>query len=155
MLHIHKGADAGAAVSWLEEVSAAEIDFDAVGLTYNSQWHPGAVVSRLPALRRISDAFPTKKLILAETAFPYRSFDYDGRLFDGEGELPYTPAGQEAYLRETLAAVQRLPTGAGVFWWGACFTNSLFGRCNDSFAARALFDADGRALPTLAAFERS
>jgi arabinogalactan endo-1,4-beta-galactosidase len=135
-------------------VTAAEIDFDALGLSFNSQWHPGAVVSRLPALRRISEAFPTKKLILAETAYPYRSFEYEGRRFD-EGELPYSPAGQHAYLRQTLAAVRRLPSGAGVFWWGACFTNSLFGRCNDSFAARALFDADGRALPTLTAFGAS
>jgi arabinogalactan endo-1,4-beta-galactosidase len=154
VFHLHRGADPDSVLSWLEHVTAAGIDFDTVGLSFNSQWHPGAVPSRLPALRPISDAFPTKKLILAETAYPYRSFDHDGRRFDA-GELPYSPAGQRAYLRQTLAAVRRLPTGAGVFWWGACFTNSLFGRCNDSFAARALFDADGHALPTLTGFGAS
>jgi arabinogalactan endo-1,4-beta-galactosidase len=154
MLHVHRGADPDSVLLWLEHVEAAEIHFDALGLSFNSQWHPGALVSRLPALRRISEAFPTKKLVLAETAYPYRSFEHEGRRFD-EGELPYSPGGQHDYLRQTLAAVRRLPTGSGVFWWGACFTNSLFGRCNDSFAARALFDADGHALPTLRAFGAS
>jgi arabinogalactan endo-1,4-beta-galactosidase len=151
MLHVHRGSDPSSVLSWLECADAAGIDFDAVGLSFNPQWHPEAVTSRLPALRQLSDRFPTKKLVVAETAYPYRSYDYEGCTFQ-QGELPYSPAGQQTYLREILAAVARLPTGAGVFWWGACFTNSLFGRCNDSFAARALFDAENHALPALAAF---
>jgi arabinogalactan endo-1,4-beta-galactosidase len=152
MLHIHRGAQPSSAIAWLEHVEAAAIDFDAIGLSFNSQWDTNATTRRLPALRQISDAFPTKKLLLAETAYPHRSFDFEGRRFLS-GEFVFSPIGQQRYLRQTFAAMRHLPTGAGLFWWGACFTNSLFGRCNDSFAARALFDSENQALPALAAFE--
>ncbi len=152
MLHIDRGADADAASWWLAAVEAAEVQFDVIGLSFHPQWHPGAVVSRVADLRRISDEFPTKRLMIAETAYPYRPFELDGQVHRA-GEFPFTPEGQAEYLRRMRAAVRALPTGAGLFWWGALFTHSEYGLCTDAFAAQALFDMHGNALPALAAFE--
>ncbi len=152
MLHIDRGVDADAASWWLAAVEAAEVQFDVIGLSFNPQWHLGAVVSRVADLRRISDEFPTKRLMIAETAYPYRPFECDGQVHR-TGEFPFTPEGQAEYLRRMRAAVRALPTGAGLFWWGALFTHSQYGLCTDSFAARALFDVHGNALPALAAFK--
>jgi arabinogalactan endo-1,4-beta-galactosidase len=151
MLHIDRGADVDAASWWLAAIESADVQFDAIGLSFNPQWHPGAVVSRVDGLRRIADELPTKRLVIAETAYPYRPYECDG-ILHREGEFPFTPEGQAEYLRRMRAAVAALPTGAGLFWWGALFTHSEYGLCTDSFAARALFDAQGNCLPALSAF---
>ncbi len=152
MLHIDRGADADAASWWFAAVEASEVQFDVIGLSFDPQWHPGAVVSRVADLRRISDEFPNKRLMIAETSYPYRPFECDGQVRHA-GEFPFTPDGQGEYLRRMRAAVRALPTGAGLFWWGTLFTHSQYGLCTDSFAARALLDVHGNALPALAAFE--
>ena len=67
--------------------------------------------------------------------------------------------GQAALLRDVIAAVAGTPGGFGVFYWegawlpveGAGWASA---RTKCSWANQALFDYEGRALPSLAAFTR-
>jgi arabinogalactan endo-1,4-beta-galactosidase len=99
MLHIDRGADADAASWWFTAVEAAGVPFDVIGLSFNPQWHQGAVVSRVARLRRISEGFPSKRLMIAETAYPHRPFECDGQVHSS-GEFPFTPAGQARHPRD-------------------------------------------------------
>jgi arabinogalactan endo-1,4-beta-galactosidase len=151
MFHLDEGAAVDRTLWWLDTCSRYTSDFDAIALSFYSAFHEGAVLGRLHDLRRLGSAFPDKDLVLAEIAYPHRPFTDKGTT-RGEGELPFTEDGQRRYLERALAIVKGLPTGAGLFWWGATFINDTFEECIDCFRAQALFEPGGRALPALSAF---
>jgi arabinogalactan endo-1,4-beta-galactosidase len=150
MLQIDKGAFPEAAAWWFDKARAYGIDFDIIGLSYYFLWHH-ATLAELARLSCLSAAFPDKGIMLAETSYPYRWAEGITMAPPPENP-PFTPAGQAEYLMAVLAAMRELPNGCGLSWWGAFFLNDVFDPCEDLFAAQALFDADGRALPALAAF---
>jgi arabinogalactan endo-1,4-beta-galactosidase len=150
MLQIDKGAFPEIAAWWFDKARAHGIDFDIIGLSCYFLWHH-ATLPELARLSCLSAAFPDKEIMLAETAYPHRGAD--GITMAPPPENPsFTPDGQAEYLAAALAAMRELPTGCGLCWWGAFFLNDRFDRCKDQFLAQALFDADGVALPALAAF---
>jgi arabinogalactan endo-1,4-beta-galactosidase len=152
MLHIHKGADSEAAITWFAKALEHGIDFDLIGLSFYSLWHAGATLANLRQLGSISRAFPEKEIILAETAHAYRPFLFDGHVH-ANGAPPYSREGQRDYLEGVLTILREHTNTTGLYWWGATFINDALEHCQDCFRAQALFDASGAAMPALEAFK--
>lgn len=149
-IHIDKGSDPEAAVSWLNKAFQLGVNYDVIGLSFYPVWHEDASVDKLSGkLAKVVDVLPNKRIILAETAFPYRPFNDRGRLHT-EAELPFSPEGQSMYLRKALRVIEQF--NGGLFWWGATFIDSSIENAADCFRAHALFDDLGIALPALDAF---
>jgi arabinogalactan endo-1,4-beta-galactosidase len=152
MLHLDRGADIDGALWWLDKSTAVGITSDLIGLSFYGMWHDGATIANLGRMRKLHERYPHRPVVLSETAYPYRPFTDDLVKDLSIAEFPLTPAGQQRYLEAALSAVGAVPNCAGLFWWGACFTDSRVAPCIDKFRAHALFDADGRPLPALRAF---
>jgi arabinogalactan endo-1,4-beta-galactosidase len=145
MVHIDTGAYAEQAEWWLRRAVDHGIDFDLVGLSFYPMWHDGATVRAVEEFGLLSIVLPDVGIVLAETAYPYRpprDVPVTRRL-----EFPITPAGQHEYLATMLQALRGVPTGRGLFWWGAFFLNGA-----DCFRAHALLDDTGQPMPALSAF---
>jgi arabinogalactan endo-1,4-beta-galactosidase len=152
LLHLDRGADVAGAKWWLDRASALGVDYDLVGLSFYSLWHDNATIETLSRLRELYDSGFRRPVMISETSYPFRPFR-DGAVVRTAGrEFTFTPSGQFEYLQAALRTMRSAPNGAGLFWWGACFTDSSIEACRDCFQAQALFDADGHALPALAAF---
>ncbi|GHF46850.1 glycosyl hydrolase 53 family protein [Streptomyces griseosporeus] len=152
MVHLDRGADIDGARWWLEHATRHEIGFDLIGLSFHPLWHDDATLDRLGRIAELHTAFPGKPVVVAETSHPYRVFRHDGPVRRTGPEFPFTPEGQAAFLAGALRTVRDAPNGAGVIWWGTCFTGDQVENGVDAFYAQALFDAAGTPLPALAAF---
>ena len=155
MLHLDRGADIDGALWWLDRSTSFGITSDLIGLSFHRIWHDEATIANLARIRELHAKYPRRPVILSETAYPYRTFT-DDKVKNLTGwEFPLTPAGQRRYLESVLSTVRQAPNGAGVFWWGACFTDSRVEPCIDKYRAQVLFDGDGRPLPALSAFSHA
>lgn len=113
-------------------------DYDAIGLSFYPAWGAGHS-GNLAKLAAVVAAFPGKRVLVAETAYPYQDSPSPG------GEFPATPAGQLQWVRAVVAGVKALgPAGAGVAWWGGEYYAAQSGA-----GWTAHWDADGTALPML------
>lgn len=128
---------AGYIATWYKTlVEHGASDWDEIGLSFYPNWGAGNTTN-VRLLAAVAAAFPTKRITLAETAYPYK---------DGQpgGEFPYTPAGQAAYLSALLGEVQAQSWGGGVAYWGAEYYDFAAGS-----GWAALWGADGVSLPAL------
>lgn len=98
-----------------------EIDYDIFAVSYYSFWH-GSLKNLTDVLSTISKDYG-KKVLVAETSYPYTIEDGDGAGNSvGEGDLtanyPATQQGQVNAVRDVCAAVADVgEAGLGVFYW--------------------------------------
>ncbi|WP_432492120.1 glycoside hydrolase family 53 protein [Kineococcus auxinigenes] len=162
MVHVDRGGDDGGSRWFYDHVLAEGVDLDVIGLSYYPFWH-----GSLDDLQANLDDLATrygKDLVLVETAYPWTLENGDdlenliariGQLPDAD-RFPPTPQGQAAYfeaLREVLLAVPDRRC-LGFFAWEPAWLPGVgwepgAGNPNDNLT---MFDHDGRALPSLAAF---
>lgn len=152
MAQIDKGAEPEYALWWFDKAIINGLDFDIIGLSYYYLWHSGSLkeLTRLSCLRI---TFPSKYIMIAETAYPYRYGDgiTVKPLYDNP---PYSILGQAEYIRTIRSIVKSIETGCGVCWWGTFFINDKHDHIEDLFKAQALFDKHGVALESLTEFKR-
>ncbi|MGK8558180.1 glycosyl hydrolase 53 family protein [Nocardia gipuzkoensis] len=155
-VHLDRGADVEGAEWWLRYADHFDLDYDAVSLSFYPLAHHDATISRLRRIEALCASRPDKRVLIGETAYPFRPIEGHDRAYtDIEREFSFDARGQHAYLRSVLRTIGNLPTGCGLFWWGACFIDDSVERSVDYFRAHALFDADWRPLPALSAFRES
>ena len=122
ILHLDCGGDASRTRWWLGMADTYKIrNFDIVGLSYYPQWH-GSIKNLTETLEVVSWEFG-KKVLIAETAYPYTSQTFGGDVINPQKTIlpgyPLTPSGQAAFLRKLKTIVKGLPlgNGVGVWWW--------------------------------------
>jgi len=145
MVHIDTGAYVEQAEWWLRRARNHGIDFDLAGLSFYPMWHDGATTRAVGALALLSVALPDTGIVLAETAYPFRA--PADVVITHELEFPLTLSGQRDYLATTLRALHTLPTGRGLFWWGAFLLDGA-----DCHRVHALLDDRGEPVPALSTF---
>jgi arabinogalactan endo-1,4-beta-galactosidase len=165
MLHLDKGGSNDLYRWWFDNIIAEGVEFDVIGLSFYGYWHGG--------LSNLSDNLVdleqryNKELIVVETAYAYTLANQDGygniignvdQLIDG---YPATVEGQAAWLRDVMQAVRDAPggLGKGIFYWEpawlglkGCGWNPADPQSGNAWENQALFDFDGRVLPSLAVF---
>lgn len=155
-VHLDRGADAEGAEWWLRYADHFDLDYDAASLSFYPLAHDDATIARLSKLEALCSSRPDKRLLIGETAYPFRPIVGHDRVYtDTEREFPFDTRGQHEYLRSALSTVRELSTGCGLFWWGAWFLDDSVEPSVDYFRAHALFDPRWRPPPSPRGFRRT
>lgn len=142
------------------------VDYDVIGLSYYAYYH-GPLDDLQANMDDISARYG-KAVAVVETAYAFTTADRDGwpNLFnpDMQKTVGYKASvqGQASMLRDVIDAVAKVPggRGLGVFYWEPDWIPVPANRAGwrtgegNGWENQAMFDFDGRALPSLAVFSR-
>lgn len=134
MLHV---AQPEHAMSWFAEAARAGVeDYDAMGVSYYSQWSSVPLEGLSSRIEALVSSFAPRDLLVVETAYPWTLANVDqANNILGQDALepgyPATPAGQKAYLTDMTQAVFD-GGGVGVAYWEPAWVSTpcstLWGR---------------------------
>ena len=178
-IHLADGGDNELYRAVFDELTARDVDFDVIGLSYYSFWH-GPMDDFIANMNDVAERYQ-KDVAVMETAYPYTPLDGDGHanLVGGTDDVdidgPYlaTVQGQATAMRDMILAVNEVPDerGLGIFYWepdwipvaGAGWA-TIAGAVYDGMPRpavepgnawdnMAMFDFDGNVLPSLNVFK--
>lgn len=172
VIHLDWGGDNALYRRWFDEIAAANLDFDIIGLSYYLFWH-GTMEQLVQNMNDISSRY-NKDVLIAETAFPFTTEQIDSEvmIFTDEhaSEVPYpiSPQGQREFMLDLMNAIQSVENkrGLGFFYWEPTWINirqaqwstdagkkylNKTSTSGNVWANLALFDFNGHALPALQA----
>ena len=146
LIHIDRGSRQDISRSFFDHLTARQVPFDVIGLSYYPYWN-----GPLDGLRENLDFLVRtyhKDVIVAETDYNWRGAAQKKQPY------PLTPGGQKAFLADLLRAVAAAPEsrGKGVFYWapewieGSKWSGPGW---SGEWESRALFDEAGNALPAM------
>lgn len=160
LIHIDRGGDKESSRLFFDHLVAAHVPFDVIGLS-DYPWWQGTLPQLKANLDELALAYH-KPIIVAETAFPWseQKIGLEGKDLSGDETVRQilhfqpTPQGQAEYLRKMIQTVRSTPEGlgTGVFYWAAAWVkanNWDAPEWSEDWEKRALFDADGNALPAM------
>jgi len=161
MLHLAGGTDPDLCHHMVDLFTAEHLDFDVIGLSWYPIYH-GPLAALKANLDELAQRY-RKPLVVVETAYGWtlRNGDATPNLLDAEHEAragyPATVAGQEKVIRDVIGTVASVPggLGRGVFYWEPAWIPVAGAGWRtgdgDNWDNQALFDFEGRALPSLQA----
>ena len=166
MIHFVKGfADTNTSIKFFQTFD--DLDIDMFGLSAYSYYHWSNLSTLKKGLTTISEAFPTKKICIAETSygFTYETDSWAENTFSKNGTAstisgyPCSIQGQASIIRDTTEAVANLDNGFGVFYWEGAWTPTKYSGWADensasSWANQALFSYNGKALGSLSVYSK-
>ncbi|TKV27280.1 arabinogalactan endo-1,4-beta-galactosidase [Arthrobacter sp. NamB2] len=152
---------------WFDEITARNVQFDTIGLSYYGYWH-GSMADLQNAITTLSSRYD-RDVLVVENSYPFtladNTVDPWENVIDLESELvpgyPATPEGQAANFRAVQDVVASAPGGRGigvVSWepaWTAVEGNGwdpADPASGNAWENQAMFDFQGRALPALAEY---
>ena len=164
MLHIAEGGDNELAKWWFGNITARDVPFDVIGISYYPFWH-GTLAELQFNLNDISARYD-RDVVVVETAYAFtaQNDDFLSNIVSADmaiPDYPLTEAGQRAMLRDVMAVVRAVPggRGLGVFYWDATWTavegngwENTNPASGNAWENQALFGYDGIVLPALDEF---
>ncbi|MBV9848434.1 MAG: glycosyl hydrolase 53 family protein [Armatimonadetes bacterium] len=153
MIHINNGFNAGLVQWFFDNLTShyRDLDFDMIGLSYYPDGK--GTLADLKASLAVAARRYHKPILIAETAYPYRTggsaWTPPASEYPVYAQYGLTPDGQRRFLTDLVAVVRDTPDGLGrgvLYWepeWVAL--RGLSGYWGD----KALFDSDFNALPAL------
>jgi len=156
MIHFDNGAKNEMCRYFFDRLAARGLDFDVVGLSFYPKWH-GTLDELRYNLSDLASRYD-KDVYVVETAYPWTMDrkDEGGNIFGTEADLhdgyPPTVEGQRAFLRAVHQAVRNVPgnRGRGIYYWSPEWI--AVDGVPSAWENAALFDFDGKALPSMEAF---
>lgn len=146
MIHIDRGGDWTATRWFFDKLTAQNVPFDIIGLSYYPFWH-GSLGDLQNCLTNAAARYG-KPVVVAETAFPFSN---------STNILSFTATtnGQVQFVTALAEVVKRVPggRGAGIFWWGSEY-QQLNGYSLAGFDRRSIFYTNGNVLPAATALGR-
>lgn len=162
MVHIDRGGDNGGARYFYDAIISRGVEFDLIGLSYYPFWH-GSLDTLAANLGDLARRYG-KDVVVVETSYPWTLEQADGTEYyaarldelPDAARFPATPEGQAAYLEGLRAVVSGVPEGRGrgfVVWEPAWLPGVGWDHGEGNpYANLTMFDWNGAALPSLAAF---
>ena len=156
VLHIDTGGNNVTSRWFFDHVVAQQVPFDLIGLSYYPWWQ-GTLGDLQANVNDLAVRYG-KPIVLAETAYPWTLAwaDNTPNLVGSTDQLlagyPASVAGQRAFLMAVQNVVRQIPNGLGrgfFYWAPEAISTPGFGSVWENVA---LFDFQGRALDSLAAF---
>ncbi len=163
MIHFVKGfSDPNTSIKFFQTFD--DLDIDVFGLSAYSYYHWSNLSTLKSGLKTISEAFPTKKICIAETSygFTYETDSWADNIFSNTSIIsnyPCSVQGQASIIRDTTETVANLDNGFGVFYWEGAWTPTKYSGWADensasSWANQALFSYNGKALGSLSVYKK-
>ena len=127
------------------------VDYDVIGLSYYPFWH-GTIDNLGAILSNLGTNFPDKEVQIVETAYYYQHFPSASAGYDDtRAKWPDTPAGQQAFIDDLVAELNKHSNVTGLYYW--CAEENGSGKSSTvitHWLNRGLWNANtGRALPAL------
>lgn len=141
-VHFTDVSDKKGTLALAQKLLDKEIDYDIFAVSYYPFWH-GSLENLTDVLREISEEYG-KKVLVAETSYPYTEGDGDGSAnsiggADVTPEYAVSAQGQTNLVRDVCAAVADVgETGLGVFYWEPAWIPVEVYRENEADAASVL-----------------
>ncbi|MEW6193547.1 MAG: glycosyl hydrolase 53 family protein [Bacteroidota bacterium] len=159
MIHIEKGGDYSGSVYFFDRLTARNVEFDIIGLSYYP-WYHGSLSQLQSNLNSLAVRYQ-KEIVVVETAYPW-TLDFkdntnnivglDSQLLPG---YPATEEGQKNFLTQIKNIVKQTTNnkGLGFFYWEPGYISlSNFG---SSWENCALFDFSNEATDAIMVFNDS
>jgi len=123
MIHLNKGGENETYRKMFDELEAASLDYDVIGLSYYPYWD-GPIEGFIANMNDISSRYD-KEVVAAEIAYAYTTDNYDdmGNIFNSStidmGGYQASVQGQATAIRNIMDAVAQVSDnkGLGVFFW--------------------------------------
>ncbi|MFZ1517925.1 MAG: glycosyl hydrolase 53 family protein [Ignavibacteriaceae bacterium] len=156
MLHIDRGGDNAGSRWFFDKMNSYQVPYDYIGLSFYPWWH-GTLTQLSQNLNDLATRY-SKKIIVAETAYPWTLQPYDNnnnivgnasQLHDG---YPSTVDGQFNFLFDLIQIVKNVPNnkGKGIFYWAPEFISVQ--PIGSPWENLALFNFQGEVLTSISAF---
>lgn len=156
-IHLADGGDNELYRAVFDQVKKAKVDYDIIGLSFYTYWH-GTYDDLKANMKDLSKRYK-KDLVVMETAYAFTTEDGDaqGNLFKtfSDETIGYRPSvqGQATATRDIIETIHSVG-GIGVFYWEPAWipvqkTGHSINEGN-AWENQAMFDFNGRALPSLA-----
>jgi len=173
MLHLAEGTKNDTFRWWFDEITRRQVPFDVIGLSMYTYWD-GSIATLQNNMNDISQRYG-KDVIVVEAAYGYslENCDDTENSFSAKeaqaGGYPATVQGQADYIRDLMQGVINVPNGRGkgIFYWeptwiavpGAGWATPVgmkyigeSGKDGNARENQALFDCQGKVLPSIKAF---
>lgn len=178
-IHLADGGNNELYRAFFDELTARDVDFDVIGLSYYSFWH-GPMDRFIANMNDVAERYQ-KDVAVMETAYPYTPLDGDGHAnfvggtddVDIDGPYLATVQGQATAMRDMILAVAEVPNdrGLGIFYWEpawipvdgagwATIAGALYNGMprpavepGNAWDNMAMFDFEGNVLPSLNVFK--
>lgn len=174
ILHLDFGGANDLYRGWFDEITAHEVDYDIIGLSYYPFWH-GTLEDLRLNMEDISERY-NKDVLVVETSYGFTGEKPKGSeaIFTEDlariGGYPASVEGQAAFLRDLMKTMKGISGGRGlgiVYWepawlqvagtsWasyaGMKYGNDM-GDMGNHWSNQAMFDFDGNALDSLNVFK--
>jgi len=158
------GIDENFYTSFIDKLIASGVDFDVIGISYYPYWHGS--LSDLGRLLRVLSKRYDKEIIIAETAYAWTLDNgdehpniYGLNIYEVKSGYKASIQGQTSFIRDLIEVLIKDSNGKaiGLFYWGATWipypgAGWKTGEGNP-WDNQALFDFNGRALPSLKVFK--
>ncbi len=137
------------------------LDYDIIGLSYYPIWHGSSLTRLKTTMQNLSNSLD-KKIVLAETAYPFTLDwkDWTNNIVGLEDHLilpdyPATPEGQKKFIKQIRILTKAMENGVGFCYWGAELIAWKGYQATDGspWENQALFDFENKALPVLGEFQ--
>jgi arabinogalactan endo-1,4-beta-galactosidase len=172
MLHVADGGDTSLFQWWFDEITARNVDYDLIGISYYPYWH-GTMADLQNTMNTISQRY-NKNVLVVETAYGHTTDNADSKsnafTATEEATAGYeaSSAGQYRYLTDLITAIKEVPNnkGTGFFYWEPLWYNGAVSwatqagmnylgvtdQTGNEWDNQAMFDFNGNALSSLKAF---
>jgi arabinogalactan endo-1,4-beta-galactosidase len=167
MMHYDQGGNNALSQAFFQNLESEGVPFDVIGLSYYPFFH-----GTLSQMKANVDALATqfhKKIVIAETQYPWTLANGNSPLGDSTGNFvwepsqlssgyPASPGGQLSFVTDELSILAQVPDGlgAGLFYWAPDWIPGVpwepgtgIGTPN---ANLTLFNSQGVALPSIGIF---
>jgi len=148
IVHIERAGHPDECFLFFDKIRHCGVDYDIVGLSYYPMWH-GDFATLNKTLDMFAAEFPSKRVMIVETAYFYAEHKVWPSDRDTRSEFPFSPDGQKEYTRSLVSLLKKHDNVDGLYWWCAeenCYNNKVI-----KFPMnRGLWDnSNGRALPAV------
>ena len=92
------------------------LDYDIIGLSYYPFWHKSLSVLG-QTLDNLADVFPTKEVMIVETAYNNAWYPTGDGIYDFQSLWPASPAGQQKFVEDLIVELLRHTNVTGLFYW--------------------------------------
>lgn len=108
-------ADYAALKNFYNKMTAANIDYDIIGLSYYPYFH-GPLNELEGAINYLEATYPSKNIMIVETGYPY-AWEVNGTTYDYTKTYPYSDKGQEDFTEDLIKMLNKHKNVNGLFWW--------------------------------------
>jgi arabinogalactan endo-1,4-beta-galactosidase len=167
MMHYDQGGDNQLSQAFFQNLVSRDVPFDVIGLSYYPFFH-GPISAMAQNVDALAAQFH-KKIVIAETQYPWTLANGNSPLGDSTGNFvwepsqlspgyPASPGGQLSFVSDELSILAQVPggLGAGLFYWAPDWIPGVpwepgagIGTPN---ANLTLFNSQGTALPSIGIF---